>query len=179
MAKSTGKVEVRKAAGAASVPAVQQPVRAHPIASLRREIDRLFDDFAAPLWPAARGLFDDRFWRFPRLELATPAVDVTENEAEYLISAELPGVDEKDVEVTLSGDVLTLKGEKKEETEKKGKGYHVSERRFGSVQRSFSLPPGVEPDKISAQFAKGVLTITLPKGAQARKQPKRIEVKTG
>lgn len=178
MAKSTGKIAVARSDTPSAVASPAQASSVHPLASLRRQIDHLFDDFTRPFWPSARSLFDERVWAMPRFELTAPAVDVTENDTEFAISAELPGMDEKDVEVTVSGDVLTIRGEKKQESEKEGKGYHVSERRFGSVQRAFALPAGVDADRISAEFAKGVLRVTLPKTAQARSQPKRIEVRT-
>jgi len=84
---------------------------------------------------------------------------------------------ESDIEVTVAKGMLTLKGEKKEEREEKEKNYYFSERRFGSFQRSFHLPDGVNPDKIEARFDKGVLTVTLPKTAEAAKRQRKIAVK--
>ena len=102
-------------------------------------------------------------------------MDVTEDDKAYKIAAELPGLEEKDVEVTVAGGMLTIKGEKSYAKDEK-KNHHVSERAYGSFQRSFVLPDGVEADKISAEMAKGVLTVTLPKTAQAARQQK-IEIK--
>ena len=93
---------------------------------------------------------------------AAPVVDVVEKDKEYEITAELPGLDEKNIEVKLSDDVLTIKGEKKEEKEEKQKDYYLSERRYGSFQRSFRLPDGVDAEKIEARFKNGVLTLSLP-----------------
>jgi HSP20 family protein len=149
-----------------------------PFESLRREIDRLFDDFHP---------FDFRlpshsvFGRnLPALNSAwamAPAVDLVEKANEYEITAELPGIDEKNVEIKLSNHTLTIKGEKTETKEEKEKDYYLSERRYGSFQRSFQLPEGVDADKIDASFAKGVLTVKLPKTIEAQKAEKKITVK--
>jgi HSP20 family protein len=147
--------------------------------SFRDEMNRLFDRFSGGFgMPMLRRMFDaeptgtyETSFSFP-----TPAVDVTEDEKAYKITAELPGLAEKDISVAVSGDMLTIKGEKSYEKEEKNKDRHVSERAYGSFQRSFTVPDGVDRDKIAADLAKGVLTITLPKTAQAQKQQK-IEVK--
>lgn len=175
--QSVTQLPVKKEAVA---PEAAEPTR-HPLVSLRREMDRLFDDFASgwPSWPLGRRLFEPRLWRDMEVEVNQPVVDVSETAQEYLISAELPGIEEKDIEVTLSDESITIKGEKKQEKEESGKGYQLSERSYGLFERSFGLPAGVDTAKISAQFSKGVLKLTLPKTAEAqRKQPKRIEVKS-
>ena len=102
---------------------------------------------------------------------------MSEDDKSYRISAELPGLDAKDVDISVSGDMLVLKGEKRQESEQKDKNYHFSERSYGSFQRAFELPASVDRDNISADFSKGVLTINMPKTAEAQKQPKKIEVK--
>jgi HSP20 family protein len=89
----------------------------------------------------------------------------------------LPGLDEKNIEVKLVNGSLTIKGEKKEEKEEKKKDYYLHERHFGSFERSFSVPDGVDSDKIEASFKKGVLIVTLPKKAEAQKPAKKIEIK--
>ena len=94
------------------------------------------------------------------------------------ITAELPGMSENDIDISLSDGVLTLKGEKKDEKEVEDKGYYLSERRFGFFQRSFRLPEGIDEDRIEASFDKGVLKITLPKTQEATKQAKKISVKS-
>ena len=104
-------------------------------------------------------------------------MDLVEKEKEYEISAELPGIDEKNVEIKVANHMLTIKGEKTEEKEEKKKDYYLSERRFGSFQRSFALPEGVDADKIEANFVKGVFTVKLPKTAEAQKAEKKITVK--
>jgi len=111
--------------------------------------------------------------------VTVPAVDVIEDDRGYKITAELPGLDQKDIEVSVTGDVLVIKGEKRQEREEKDKNRYLSERSYGAFQRNFSLPDGIDRDKINADFAKGVLTLTLPKTAEAQKQQKKIEVKAG
>jgi HSP20 family protein len=109
---------------------------------------------------------------------ATPAVDVVESEKAYEVTAELPGMDEKNIEVKLSNGNLTIRGEKQEEKEEKKKDYYLQERHFGSFERSFQVPEGVDANKIEAIFTKGVLKVTLPKKAEAQKPEKKIEIKT-
>jgi HSP20 family protein len=151
-----------------------------PLANLRREIDRLFDDFG---WgvarrPAGRTLFDvEPFWRGELSFGRAPAVDIAEKDKEYEITAELPGLDESNVEVKFADGLLTIKGEKREEKEEKKKDFYLSERRFGSFQRSFQVPEGVYADKIVASFKDGVLTVTLPKSPDAQKKEKKIAIK--
>jgi HSP20 family protein len=143
-----------------------------PWRSFRSEMDRLFDRFAngfglpsvEPFWPQD-------------MALAAPAVDISEDDKAYTVTAELPGIQEKDIDVSVSNGVLTLKGEKRQEKEEKDKNHYLSERSYGSFQRSFTLPDNIDQDKISAAFAKGVLTVSLPKTAEAQKTQKKIEVK--
>jgi HSP20 family protein len=153
-----------------------------PFDRLRHQIDRLFDDAHRSFrrLPFGRSLFDaEPFWRHEMSWGNVPAVDVAEQEKEYLITAELPGMDEGDIELKLSGDTLMLKGEKTGEKEEKKKDYYLSERRHGAFQRTFRIPEGVDADKIQASFKKGVLTITLPKTTESLKQEKRIAVTGG
>lgn len=147
--------------------------------SLRREIDRLFDDFHpfAFRMPSTRSLFGRDFPVLRGERPVAPAMDLVEKGNEYEITAELPGIDEKNLEIKLANRVLTIKGEKNEEKEEKEKDYYVSERRYGSFQRSFQLPDGVDASNIDASFAKGVLTVKLPKTAEAQKAEKKITVK--
>ena len=173
----TTKVPVKTETGSASVP---QALR--PFESLRREVDRLFEDFAGGLWRSSfgRSFFDiEPAWRSRSAMSTMPAIDVTETDKAYAITAELPGMDEKNVEVKVADDILTIKGEKQEEKEEKTKDYHLSERSFGSFQRAFQVPSGVDTDKIDAKFSKGVLTVTLPKSSEAQKAEKKITVKSG
>lgn len=149
-----------------------------PLATLRREIDRLFDDLHVWPRPSGRTVFDvEPFWRGELSFGKVPAVDIVEKEKQYEVTAELPGMDEKNIDVKFAEDILTIKGEKSEEKEEKEKDYYLSERRFGSFHRSFRVPAGVEADKIDASFKNGVLTVILPKSAQARKSEKKIAIK--
>lgn len=147
-------------------------------ASFRTEMDRLFDRFGFGMKPF-RNWFDlePAFQLRTSFEMPSPAIDIVEEPSGYKLTAELPGMAEKDIELIVSGDTVTLKGEKKLETERKDKNYTLSERCYGSFQRSFTLPDGVDRDKISAEFGKGVLTVTLPKTPAAVAEPKKIDVK--
>jgi HSP20 family protein len=136
------------------------------LSTFRKEMDNLFKRFfgeAQPFGPLAEG------W--------APSVDVSESEDKLLVKVELPGLEAKDVEVNLSGDLLTIKGEKKTEQERKEEKYHYSERYYGSFERSFRLPVPVQTDKIEADFEKGVLTISLPKVEEAKTKSIKIDVK--
>jgi HSP20 family protein len=150
-----------------------------PFESLRREVDRLFEDFDRGFWrtPFRSALALEPFWRRELTWPATPAVDITESDKAYEITADLPGISEKDIEVKLAPGGLVIKGEKREEKEEKKKDYYLHERRFGAFQRSFRVPEGVEADKIEASFKNGVLTVTLPKTAEAQQVEKKIAVK--
>ncbi|MEW6544884.1 MAG: Hsp20/alpha crystallin family protein [Nitrospirota bacterium] len=106
-----------------------------------------------------------------------PLVDISEDEKEYLIKAELPEVKKEEVKVTVQDDVLTISGERKYEKEEKGKKYHRVERAYGSFARSFTLPEDADATKVSAEFKDGVLKVHLPKSEKAK--PKSVEVKVG
>ena len=160
---------------------VSRPQTFRPFERLQREIDRLFDDFAGGIGrsPLGRSLFDiEPAWRTQSAMSAMPAVDVTETDKAYEIAAELPGMDENNIEVKVADDVLTIKGEKQEVKEEKKRDYYLSERSFGSFQRSFQVPGGVDTDNIDANFKNGVLTVTLPKSTEAQKAEKKITVKS-
>jgi HSP20 family protein len=136
--------------------------------SLHREIDRLFDDFT-------RGGFG--VLAAPAQINLLPSIDVTETDKEIEVTAELPGLERKDVEISVDGDVLTVRGEKKVETkeEDKNKNYHVTERSYGVFFRAIQLPAGVDAASIQATMSNGVLKVTIPKPAKS--DPKKIEVK--
>jgi len=145
--------------------------------SFRGEMDRLFDRFG---FPSLRRVFDmEPSWRpASSFSFSAPAIDMSEDGKAYKISAELPGIDPKDIDVSLSGDTLVLKGEKRQEKEQKDKNYHFSERSYGSFQRSFQLPTSIDRDRVAADFSNGVLTITLPKTVEAQKPQKKIEIRS-
>lgn len=136
------------------------------LGALQRRVNRMMDDFFGDFGPSA---------------LTTPFVpriDVSETEKEIKVTAELAGIDEKDVEVTLHDDVLTIKGEKKLERDEKNEHLFLSERSYGSFSRSIALPETIQQDKINAVYKKGVLTLTLPKAPAEETKAKKIEIKT-
>ena len=145
----------------------------YPMEVFRREFDRLFDDF----W---RGFELPSFGRmdYP-LGMMAPRMDVTEEDDEFLVTMELPGMDEKDVEVELSDNVLTIKGEKKAEEHEAGKGRTYMERSYGSFRRSIPLDLEVVTEKVEARFDKGVLTVVLPKTPEAKKETRKIPIGVG
>ncbi len=144
-----------------------------PFAAFRREMDRMFDDF-----------FDGLGGRAPATPFfgsrtgVTPSIDLDETDKELIVTAELPGLDDKDFEVTVSGDVLTLKGEKKAEREERNGDAHYIERRFGAFSRSVRLPFEVNDQEVDARYDKGVLTIRIPKPAELQRPARRIEVRS-
>ena len=151
-----------------------------PLFDLRRQMDRLLDDFKSGymMFPFAPKPFGgEPLRRAEMAPLSFPPMDVAESEKDYRITAELPGMDQKSIELALADDVLTIKGDKKEEHEEKDEDHYLSERRFGSFQRSFQIPSGIDAGRIAAQFANGVLTVTLPKSAEAQTRQRKIEIK--
>lgn len=178
MPKAETKVPVRVEPKAAA-PMAMEAWR--PFESLRREVDRLFEDFTMNPFrlPFRRPMFElEPFWH-PESWMTVPAVDFVERETGYEVTVELPGLDEKNVEVKVAGDVLTIKGEKAEEKQEAKKDFHMRERRFGSFERALRMPEGVDAERIEAHFKKGVLTVMLPKAPEAQKPVKKIEVKSG
>ena len=144
----------------------------HPIYSLHRAMDQLFDQF---------------FGNFERLPFGTPEgwtgpfspqVNMAESDKDIRVTAELPGMDEKDIDISISKNTLTIKGEKKEEKEEEEKDYYYAERSFGAFRRVISLPCEIDTKKVDASFKKGVLTITLPKIVPSEAEVKKISVKT-
>ena len=139
--------------------------------AMRSEVDRMFERF------------EHGFPRFPHLFRAdhasgmVPELDVRENATAITVEAELPGVEEKDITVTLSNGVLTIKGEKKQDKEEKTDNYYLAERSYGAFERSLQLPDSIDETKIDAKFDKGVLRITATKKPEAVKAPRTIEIK--
>lgn len=136
------------------------------IARLRQEMDRLWDEYFGPGRRALQ----------PLEETWVPAVDVAESADKITVKAEIPGLEPKDIEISMVGDTLTIKGEKKVEREEKEENYHLIERSYGSFSRSMKMPAAVDPDKVEATYKNGVLTIILPKKEEVK--PKTIEIKT-
>ena len=140
----------------------------HPVLRAGFPVDRLFEDFwggfdAAPLAPAA----------------FTPRLDVKESDAEYVVTAELPGLEEKDVEISLEDDVLTIRGEKRAEHTDENAGYKHVETVTGRFERRLALPTEVDAESVSATSKNGIITITLPKRAEAQPSTHTIPVTTG
>ncbi|MEX2303178.1 MAG: Hsp20/alpha crystallin family protein [Bryobacterales bacterium] len=127
------------------------------------DIDRFFSD-----WPAVPAQREARAW--------APAVDVFEDENRIVLKADLPDMDEKAVDIQVEDGMLTIKGERKFENETKDKNFHRVERRYGSFSRSFALPEGVDEEKISANYTKGVLEVTVPKTAKKAKNVRTVTV---
>jgi len=136
------------------------------LSTFRREMDRLWDRVFAGE-PFARSFVGE--W--------SPTVDVSETKNELVVKAELPGLEAKDIEVNITGDLLTIKGEKKKEEEEKDEHHHHIERYYGSFQRSIRLPVNVQRDKVEAAFDKGILKVTMPKTEEAKKKEVKIKVK--
>ncbi len=134
------------------------------LSKLRREMDRLWEDF-----------FGEREVMTPEATWV-PAVDVSETDDAIVVKAEVPGMDPKEIDISFSGDLLTIKGEKKQRTEEKKENYHRIETRYGAFSRTIRVPVQVDADKIEASYDKGVLKIVLPKKEEAK--PKQIEIKT-
>ena len=153
----------------------------HPVEQLRTEIDRLLGDFLRGYWhiPFRRSAVDvEPIWRGDISLGATPTVDIVDKDDAYKLTAELPGVDEKQVEIGFSDGTLTIEGKKDEEPEDARQDHFVSERRFGDFHRTFRVPDGVDPDKIEASFKNGVLSVTLPKTAESRRKQKMVKIKS-
>lgn len=141
---------------------------------LHRSVDDLFEDFFER--------FEDLFGASPLMRRETtwpmesPSFEVSETDDEFRVKAELPGMDEKDIEVTLEGNALMIRGEKKREHEEKRRDFHFSEMSYGQFSRCFTMPEGVDRDKAKAQFKKGVLTLTVPKTEQVKAERKHIAI---
>lgn len=132
----------------------------------RTEMDKLWNRFIGETSPGGAATAE---W--------LPSVDISETQNNFIVKAELPGLDAQDVNVSISGDILTIKGEKNQEEEEKDEHHHFVERYYGSFQRSFQLPSGVQSDLVEATFEKGVLKVTLPKVAEAQKKEVKVKVK--
>ncbi|TCS63029.1 Hsp20/alpha crystallin family protein [Varunaivibrio sulfuroxidans] len=156
----------------------------HPLLTLREEVDHLFDNFFTgfSFGPFSRKAFEtDPLHKigdvFSSGDKMLPHTDIVEREHEYRITAELPGMDGSDVEVTVDDGVLRIAGEKKSETREDRDDYHLLERHYGSVLRTFPIPDNADQDHVSASFAKGVLTITMAKLDKPKTQAKKIPIK--
>jgi len=146
---------------------IMRRIPTRDLTGVREEMSRLFDDFFTG-WPRperGRELLEGEW---------APSTDVAETEEDVVVTAELPGVKQEDVDIIITNDILTLKGEKKEEKEVRKENYHRVERCYGSFRRSVSLPTGVQGDKARASYKDGVLQVTIPKAEGAK--PKQIKI---
>jgi HSP20 family protein len=141
----------------------------HPLVTFQRDVDRLFEDF----W---RSIDLPMFGRSERWGMFAPRTDVSEDEKEIRVTVELPGLDERDVEVLMTDNMLVIKGEKKAEREEKGRDLRYAERCYGAFQRSIPIDAEIMTDKVEARFSKGLLTVVLPKTEEAQKAFKRIPI---
>jgi HSP20 family protein len=149
------------------------PRRASSELSPWGDLDRMFEDFLGrrlrPFWP-------ERWWPTAGMEITTPAVDLYEEKDDIVVKAELPGLEKDNIEVNLSENRLTIKGEKKQEEEVKKEGYYRSERSYGSFLRTLELPTEVQTDKVKAAFKNGILEIRLPKTEETKKKETKVKV---
>ena len=139
--------------------------RTKTLSKLRKEMDDLWGRFFGD---AGFPIFSEAAW--------APALDVKETKENIVVTAEIPGLNAKEVEVTISGDLLTIKGEKKQEKEEKDESYHLIERRYGSFSRSIRLTTDVDPKNIKASHKEGILTIILPKSEKAKEKQVEINI---
>lgn len=139
----------------------------NPFFGLQSEINRMFDDALRGFPPSLAGMD----------KVLSPALDVKETDQGLEVSAELPGVEEKDLDVSIAEGLLTIKAEKRQEQKKEEKGYYLMERSYGTVSRSIRLPFDADPDKVSATFDKGVLKIAIPRPAEEQAKVRKIAVK--
>lgn len=148
------------------------PFGRDPFTSFRHEMDRLFDDFFAPVPGEGRS-----FAGGGQAAALRPSLDVDETPQAYTVTAELPGMTEKDIELTLRDNALVLSGEKRSERKEEDGGRRWSERTFGRFERVIPLDAEVDADKVQATCRNGVLTVTLPKNEKARDKTRKIEIK--
>ncbi len=175
--RDTKKVSAEKEKSSSKMSAGGEVSTFEPLQTLRKQVDDLFTNFTVS-WPH----FEMPKIEWPMLagggkESAIAKFDLSENGKAVKVVADLPGMEEKDVEVLVRNGVLTIKGEKKSEHQEEGEDFYVSERSFGSFSRAFRLPDGVDEEAVTAQFDKGVLTVSLPKVPKTKTEGRRIPVK--
>jgi len=151
-------------------PAAAGPVA--PATQFRSEFDRLVERFFNEPRGSAFGVGE-----FAEAGAFLPVLEIVENEKEFVVRAEVPGIEPKDIDLHVAGDLLTISGEKRQDIDEKGETWHHTERRYGSFRRSLRLPAGVDAGSVSADYDKGVLSVHLPRTAEGKSR--RIEVKPG
>jgi HSP20 family protein len=154
-----------------------QTFHSDPFVQIRQEIDRLFDTAFRGFGFPSTG-FGREHTPMAQTDWLKPTLDIGASEKEYTISVELPGVDEKEVQLELINDTLKIKGEKKQQKEEKEKNYYRMERSYGSFQRMLSLPEDADQEKIHAVYKNGIMEITIPRKAAPKTEAKQIEIKT-
>ncbi|MGB3974858.1 MAG: Hsp20/alpha crystallin family protein [bacterium] len=148
-----------------------------PIMQIHKEIDRVFDEIFGGFGFADKSAAESWDTLMPSA-LFKPNLDISETDKEYSITVELPGVDEKNIELELIENTLKIRGEKKQETEKKDKNYHCVERSYGSFQRSLTLPEDADQEAIRAEYKNGIMTISIPRKPELKPESKKIEIKS-
>ena len=181
--KKVAKKTTSKASAKTSAPApITEPEVVQPLHSLREQIEDVFDRYFHQ-WPdlwSRRGRWGDFDHDFGLRGFdSAPTLDMSETDKGYEISAEMPGMGEEDIDVTVADNVLTIEGEKRQEREEKKKDYHLKERRYGKVHRALRLPQDVDANKINAKFDKGVLSVELPRKGGNKKKGRKISIKKG
>lgn len=144
-----------------------------PLTALRQDMERLLDDFGQGRWPVQGAM------RLMAEMPPVPAMDLVESDGHYEFSLEIPGMSTGDIEVKVSGQNLTIRGEKRVESERKDKDCHFTERRYGRFQRSIRLPDDADPDQIDAHARDGVLTVSVAKRADAERRERKVDISTG
>ena len=188
MAAKTQTVPVSQEKGGPGIPEELPESEANSLANLRNEIDKVFERFlqgspwASPdiqsLW-GMNPFIDMHMPRGISRAALSPRLDIAESDNSYEVTAELPGMTDNDIDVTVTDGALILKGEKRDERNTKKKDYHLTERSYGSFRRALRIPQGVDGSKISASFSKGVLKVTMPKSKEAKKKRRKVNVKAG
>ena len=178
--KAAKKIKTTKGKAATTPVPVAESELLRPLMGLRNQIEDLFDRYFqdwSDRWPRIGELWDVEPGFGLKGFMRAPTVDMSETDKGYEVTAELPGMDEKDLEVNVTDDVLTIAGDKREEREEKKKDYYLQERRYGQFRRSLRLPQDADADKISARFDKGVLSVEIPRTG-AKKRGRKVSVES-
>lgn len=149
------------------------PARWEPFSSLYSDFARLIDQSVVG-WPSAKAAFDGMPWVW---QAAAPLADIIERDGEFILELDVPGIDENDIEVSLTDGYVTISGKSTAEKSEDKENFHLSERRHGAFTRAFTLPATVDPEKIAARYDKGVLKLIMPKNEDAKKRQRNIEIK--
>jgi len=146
----------------------------YPVSRIHNEIDRMFDDFFRG--SSLFSQFGSGTSLLDNVGMLKPKLDIVENSENYVISVEIPGIEEKDIQLQLEGDMLTIRGEKRQKQDKKDDKYHLVERTYGAFQRVLTLPRDADTSTVNAKFDNGVLTVTVARSGEAKENTRRIEI---